>query len=70
MEWNSYFKTFGVTWNGSVSTSVSLFNAGSLVEIIKKIDHLHGDKMTTFDSQQHITCNAKHFCVRDMYRHR
>lgn len=49
MEWNLYFKTFGVIWNGSVFISVSLFNVGSLVEIIKKIDYLYGDKMIIFD---------------------
>lgn len=54
-------KTFGVTWSGSVSAIVSLFNAGSLLWMVKKIDHLLGDKMTTFDSQQHITCDAKMF---------
>lgn len=69
MEWNSYLKRFellGVTV--LISTCVSLFNAGSLLWMIKKIDHLKGDKMTIFDSQQHITCDAKHFCVRNNHK--
>lgn len=71
MEWNSYLKRFellGVTV--LISISVSLFNASSLLWMIKKIDHLKGDKMTIFDSQQHITCDAKHFCVRNYHKNK